>query len=158
MRDDDLSPQERAARNPNYRDGWDNAVSEGRLEPDDVLGRLVSMALSQFGEGQDEWPMLFDDDGFIFVLTAEGRRFDGGISVHVWPDDHPPPHIHILKKSEPDSEYIKIDLETAELVGDLPAWAGRKQLKKMQALLRDHHELFAGWWEKNHGETVTLLA
>lgn len=158
MRDDDLTPKERASRSPNYRSGWDQAASEGRLEPEDVLSRLVSMALAEFGEHQDEWPMAFDDDGFITVLTAEGKSFDGGISVHVWPKDHPPPHIHILKKSAPDSEYIKINLGTAELVGELPSWANRKQLRKMQGLVRDHHELFAGWWEKNHGEAVTLLA
>lgn len=158
MKDDDLSPYERAGRNPHYPNGWEQAESEGRLDADDVLGRLVFMALSEFGEDQGSWPMAFDDDGFISVLTSDGRRFDGGISVHVWPNDHPPAHVHILKKSQPDNEYIKINLETAELDGDLPPWADSKQLKKMQKLVRDYHELFAGWWEKNHGEVVTLLA
>lgn len=158
MKDDDLTPRDRAGRNPSYNSGWDLAESEGRLEPEDVLGRLVFMALFEFGEGQEEWPIAFDDDGFISVLTADGRGFDGGISVHVWPNDHPPAHVHILKKSEPDNQYVKINLETAELEGDLPPWADRKQLKKMQKLVRDYHELFAGWWEKNHGEVITLLA
>lgn len=158
MKDDNLTPRERADRNPSYRTGWEYAESEGRLEPEDVLGRLVFMALSEFGESENDWPMALDDDGFISVLTAEGRAFEGGISVHVWPNDHPPAHVHILKNSEPDSEYVKINLDTAELEGDLPPWADRKQLKKMQKLVRDYHYLFAGWWEKNHGEVVTLLA
>lgn len=158
MKDDDLTPYERAGCNPHYPDGWEQAESEGRLEPDDVFGRLVFMALSEFGENQGEWPMAFDEDGFISVLTADGKKFDGGISVHVWPNDHPPAHVHILKKSEPDTESIKINLKTAELEGDLPPWANSKQLRKMQQLVREYHELFAGWWEKNHGEVVTLLA
>jgi len=157
VKDDGLSPRQSAERNPSYRSGWENAEAEGRLEPEDVLTRLVFMALSEFGEGEDEWPMAFDDDGFISVLTAEGMAFDGGISVHVWPNDHPPAHVHILKKSEPDNEFVKINLETAELEGDLPPWADRKQLRKMQKLVRDYHGLFAGWWEKNHDEVVTLL-
>ncbi|MBY9074234.1 DUF4160 domain-containing protein [Nocardioides sp. WL0053] len=158
MKDDDLTPMERAGRDPSYPGGWELAESEGRLEPDDVLGRLARMALSEFGENQDEWPMTFDNDGFVSALTAEGKALDGGISVHVWPNDHPPPHVHILKKSEPDSEYVKINLETADLEGDLPPWADRRQLRKMQKLVRDYHHLFAGWWEKNHGDVVTLLA
>jgi hypothetical protein len=45
----------------------------------------------------------------------------------------------------------------ADLEGDLPPWAGRKQLKKTLKLVRDYHNLFAGWWKK-HGEIITLLA
>lgn len=41
------------------------------------------MALFEFGESQDEWPMALDDNGFIVALTAEGRAFDGGIIVRV---------------------------------------------------------------------------
>jgi hypothetical protein len=61
MKDDDLSPYERTGRNPHYPNGWE---SEGRLDANDVLGRLVFMALSEFGEDQGSWPMAFDDDGF----------------------------------------------------------------------------------------------
>jgi hypothetical protein len=116
------------------------------------------MALFEFGESEGDSPMAFDEDGFIAVLTADGQAFDGGISAHVWPNDHPPPHVHILKNSESDNECVKINLETAEVEGDLPPWADRKQLKMMQQLVRDYHELFACWCEKNHGEVVTLLA
>ena len=157
VKDSDLGPYERAARNLGEADGWELAEAEGRLEAADILGRLTNMALFEFGENRGDWPMAFDDEGFLTALTAEGKRFDGGLSIHVWPDDHPPPHVHILKKSEPDSQYVKINLETGDLVGELPPWATHKQLKRMRALIVKHHQLFAAWWEKNHGTTVTLL-
>jgi len=158
MKDGDLTPYERAARNLGVADGWRRAEKEGRLEAEDILGRLTSMALFEFGVNRDEWPVSFDEEGFLTALTAEGKGFDGGLSIHVWPKDHPPPHVHILKKSEPDNTYIKIDLETGDLVGDLPSWASHKQLKRMKALIVKHHQLFAGWWEKNHGTKVTLVS
>lgn len=157
MKDDDLTPYERAGRNLGERSGWELAETEGRLEAQDVLQRLARMALYEFGEHRDDWPMAFDEEGFLTSLTAEGKKFDGGISIHVWPNDHPPPHVHILKKSEPDSQYVKINLETGESEGELPSWANQKQFKKMQALIIEHYELFEGWWQKNHGEAVTIL-
>lgn len=158
MKDDDLTPYEQASRNLAVPAGWDLAESEGRLEPEDVLARLVNMALYEFGEGKDDWPMALDAEGFLTALTAEGKKFDGGISVHVWPNDHPPPHVHIRKQSEPDNQSVKINLATGDSEGDLPPWASSKQLKSMKALVVRHHQLFADWWEKNHGEKVILLA
>lgn len=158
MKDSDLTHYERAGRNLGEPAGWELAEAEGRLEAEDVMGRLINMALYEFGENRDDWPMAFDEEGFLTALTAEGKSFDGGISIHVWPNDHPPPHVHILKKSEPDSQYVKINLETGESEGTLPPWASQKQLKKIQALIKKHHQLFEGWWQKNHGSPVTLLA
>ncbi|WDF34013.1 DUF4160 domain-containing protein [Arthrobacter agilis] len=152
MKDNDLTPYERAGINLGESAGWELAEAEGRLEAEDVLDRLEMMALYEFGENKDEWPMALDEEGFLTALGAEGKRFDGGISVHVWPNDHPPPHVHILKKSEPDGHDVKINLKTGDLEGDLPSWASQKQLKRMKALIIKHHQLFEGWWEKNHGE------
>lgn len=157
MKDDDLTPYEWAGRNLGEPAGWELAEAEGRLEAQDVLQRLVGMALYEFGENRDSWSVAFDEEGFLTALAAEGKRFDGGISIHVWPNDHPPPHVHILKKSEPDSNYVKINLLTGESEGTLPSWANLKQLKNMQALIVKHHELFDSWWQKNHGEPVTVL-
>lgn len=158
MKDDDLTPYERAERDLGEPVGWQLAEAEGRLEAQDVLNRLANMALHEFGENKDAWPMACDEEGFLTDLVAEGKSFDGGISIHVWPNDHPPPHVHILKKSEPDSQYVKINLETGEFDGALPSWANQKQLKKMKALIVEHQDLFAGWWQKNHGNTVAILA
>lgn len=116
------------------------------------------MALYEFGENTDDWAMALDSEGFLTALVADGMRFDGGISVHVWPNDHPPPHVHILKKSESDGRSVKISLETGEVEGDPPEWASRSQLKNMKVLIVKHHELFSNWWQKNHGEPVTLLS
>lgn len=149
MKDDDLTPYERAGRNLGEHSGWELAEAEGRLEAQDVLQRLARMALYEFGENRDAWPMAFDEEGFLTSLTAEGKKFDGGISIHVWPNDHPPPHVHILKKSAPDSQYVKINLETGVSEGVLPAWANQKQLKKIHALIVEHRELFEDWWQKN---------
>jgi hypothetical protein len=63
-----------------------------------------------------------------------------------------------MKKSEPDYQYVKINLETGESEGDLPPWADRKQLRTIKALVVKHHQLFADWWTKNHGGPVVLLA
>lgn len=157
MKDSDLSPYEQAARNLGEIAGWELAEAEDRIEAEDVLQRLVYMALFEFGENKDDWSMAFDEEGFLTALTAEGRSFDGGISIHVWPKDHPPPHVHILKKSEPDSQYVKINLGTGDIVGELPNWASGKQLKRIKALVVKHHELLASWWQKHHGDTVALL-
>jgi hypothetical protein len=156
--DSDLTPRERARRNLDQSEGWALAESEGRLQAEDVLGRILKMALYEFGETTDDWLIALDSEGFLTVLLAEGKRFDGGISVHVWPNDHPPPHVHILKKSESDSRSVKISLETGEVVGDPPEWATRPQLKNMRALIVKHRELFSNWWEKNQGEPVTLMS
>lgn len=157
MKENDLTPYERAARNLSESAGWELAEAEDRIEAEDVLARLASIALFEFGQNKTDWPMALDEEGFLTALTAEGRNFDGGLSIHVWPKDHPPPHVHILRKSEPDGQYIKIDLETGELIGELPPWASLKQLRRIKALVVKHHGLFAGWWEKNHGSVVTLL-
>ncbi|BDI22903.1 DUF4160 domain-containing protein [Herbiconiux sp. L3-i23] len=157
MLEDDLTPYERAERNLNEPAGWALAEDEGRLEDSDILSRLVRMALFEFGEGKETWPAAFDEEGFLTALTAEGRRFDGGISVHVWPNDHPPPHVHILKKSEPDNHHLRISLETGDPLGDLPPWVDHNQLKRIKALIAKHHQLLEGWWEKHHEKAVTLL-
>lgn len=132
MKDDDLTPLERAGRNIGQRSGWQLAESEGRIEAEDVLDRLVRMVLHQFGENYDAWSMAFDDEGFLESLTAEGMRLEGGISIHVWPNDHPPPHVHILKKSASDGNDLAINLATGEPEGELPDWVDRKQLTKIR--------------------------
>lgn len=157
MKDDDLTYHERAARHLGVPAGWELAEAEDRIEAEDVLARLVNMALYEFGADKEDWPIAFDEDGFLAALTAEGRSFDGGISVHVWPNDHPPPHLHILKKSERDGLDLKINLGNGEPEGELPHWATKKQLKRISAIIVENHELFASWWQKNHGATVTLL-
>jgi hypothetical protein len=146
-----------ALRNLGERSGWELAESEGRIEAEDVLERLVRIALHEFGENQDKWPMSFDDEGFLESLTAEGIHLKSGISIHVWPNDHPPPHVHVLRKSEPDSNDLKIDLATGEPDGELPDWVHRKQLRNIKALVVEHHEKLAAWWLKHHGEVVQLL-
>lgn len=157
MKDDDLTPYERAERNLIESAGWDLAATEGRLDANDVLSRFVKMALYEFGSGQDHWPIAFDQDGFVTSLTSEGIKFDGGLSIYIWPNDHPPPHVHILKKSERDDQYVKLNLESGEVMGELPRWAKRKQLARMKKLLAENHEILAGLWSKYHGVTVPLL-
>ena len=157
MKDDDLTPYERAARNLSEPAGWDLAATEGRLDSNDVLSRLVNMALYEFGSRQDDWPIAFDQDGFVTALTAEGIKFESGLSIYVWPNDHPPPHVHILKKSERDDHNVKINLESGEVIGELPRWAKRKQLARIKDLVIENHETLADLWSKYHGITVTLL-
>ena len=59
---------------------WDQAEAEGRLTAEDVLDRLERIALHEFGENQDEWPIAFDEDGWVTALTAEGLQMEGGVT------------------------------------------------------------------------------
>ncbi|GAB3141730.1 hypothetical protein GCM10027057_25770 [Marisediminicola antarctica] len=37
----------------------------------------------------------FDSDGFFISLIAEGLKIDGGVTLRVFPNDHPPARLHV---------------------------------------------------------------
>ncbi len=131
---------------------WDESVASGQLTALDVLDRLERMALYEFGESQEQRPIAVDEEGFVTALIAEGIPVAGGVTLRVWPNDHPPPHVHIERRG--NGNDIKINLETGDVEGKLPRDVRSSQLKKFSGLVEQYHELLCDWWLKNHGKAV----
>jgi len=135
-----------AARQTFYtRADWDRAVAAGTLTAEDVLARLTRIAVHEFGT---EGPAAYDEDGFFLALTAEGLRVEGGVTLRVPTNDHPPPHVHVQRPGLAD---IKISLETGEPIEPVPTDASAKKLRGLQAAVRENRSQLVDWWEKNHG-------
>jgi Domain of unknown function (DUF4160) len=146
--EDEDSPRARAGRQILTRGDWDRAVADGRLTAQDVLNRLTRMALHEFGESPENWPIAFDEEGFVTALIAEGILMEGGVTLRVCTRDHPPPHVHIQRRGEED---IKVNLENGAVEGPLPRGVRPKQLEKFSGLVKQKHELLCDLWLKNHG-------
>lgn len=130
---------------------WADAVAEGRLTGNDVIERLYRMAIHQFGE---EGQAGYDEQGFFISLTAAGLRLEGGVTIVVHTRDHPPPHVHLERKGEPD---IKFDLATGDLLSDLPRGVKASALRRYQSLIFDNRQLLGGWWQDYHGDPVDFV-
>ena len=107
------------------------------------------MAVHEFGV---EGPAASDEDGFFVSLTAEGLQLEGGVTLRVHTNDHPPPHVHVQRPGEPD---IRINLESGDLLQPVPAGTSAKKLRKFQEVVQESHALLSSWWEKNYGAPVS---
>lgn len=134
------------------RSEWDEAAAAGHVTPEHVMRRLKNIADHAF---DNQTVMGFDEDGFVVSLIAEGLALAGGVTLRVYPNDHPPPHVHIEVRSRPNAR-IRINLATGEFLDDAPRGLPRKKLKGFQAAVRENHEVLATWWESYHGEPVVL--
>lgn len=130
------------------RSEWEQALAGGELTVDDVLERLRRIAVHQFGK---EGAAGYDDEGFLISLTAEGIRMDSGETIRIHANDHPPPHVHIQRPGKRD---IKIDLETGDVIGELPRDVKAKQLRGFRATILENCDQLGAWWLKNHGTIV----
>ncbi len=130
------------------RSDWDGAVADRTLTPDHVLDRLWRIAVHEFGV---EGAAAYDEDGFFLSLTAEGLQLEGGVTLRVHTHDHPPPHVHVQRPGEID---VRINLESGELLGPVPAGVSAKKLRGLRAAVRESHDRLSNWWEKNHGTPV----
>lgn len=130
---------------------WDQAEADGRLSAEDVLVRLERIALHEFGQNQAEWPIAFDEDGWVTALTAEGLQMEGGVNLFICTRDHPPPHVHIKRRGGKD---IKMNLETGLVEGKLSQGVRPKQLAKFGALVEQKHPVLAERWAQYHGTEV----
>lgn len=117
-----------------------------------MFARLKNIADQIF---ENETSMGFDDDGFVISLTAGAVSLDGGLKLRVWPNDHPPPHVHIEVNSHPEWK-IRVNLMTIELMDDLPAGMKAKQFRGFCDAIRECHSTLAGWWEDYRGDPVVL--
>lgn len=134
------------------RADWDAAEASGYITPEHVerrLANIVDYAFDTMTFGG------FDEDGFYLSLVADGLAVPGGITMHVYGNDHPPPHAHITLKGDPRVN-VRIDLTTGEFIGDPPRGLPGKKLRKFKTVVLENHELLAELWEKHHGETVGL--
>lgn len=135
------------------RSEWERAAEAGHVTPEHVMLRLKNIANRAF---DTQTVVGFDEDGFPVSLIAEGMALSGGVTLHVYSNDHPPPHVHIKLRARP-SVTLRISLETGEFLDDeLPRGLTRKKMKGFQAAVRENHQVLAGWWENYHGDPVVL--
>ncbi|NKR92253.1 DUF4160 domain-containing protein [Rhodococcus hoagii] len=130
---------------------WEEAAESGHLTAEHVLQRLKNIADHVF---ENEGAAAFNEDGFVAALIAEGLSLPNGVKLHVYPKDHPPPHVHVEVRAQPGAK-IRVSLVTGEYLDEIPAGIKSKQLKNFQAEIVKHYDLLESWWEKNHGP-VTL--
>lgn len=132
------------------RSEWDEAADAGYVTPEHVMIRLKNIAEYAFGSGT---VIGLDENGFITSLTSAGWAIEGGVVLHVYPKDHPPPHVHIEVRSLPHVK-IRINLATGDLLDDPPRGLPAKKLRKLQSLVREHQGVLATSWQTYHGEAV----
>lgn len=136
----------------NSREEWDEADAAGHTTTEHVFMRLKNIADHIFG---NESSLAFDDEGFVISLVAGAVTLQGGLKLRVWPNDHPPPHVHIEVQAHPEWK-IRINLETVELMDDLPPKLKRKQFHGFLDAVRECRPQLTTWWESYHGDPVVL--
>ncbi|WP_159081404.1 DUF4160 domain-containing protein [Nocardioides sediminis] len=133
---------------------WDAAAEAGHLTPEHVFTRLHNIAVYAFGEDMES-PIAFDEHGFVLSLTAAGISLEGGITLRVYPNDHPPPHVHIELRSHPGAK-LRLRLDNGEYLDEPPKGLSTKKLNGFKAAITESHEVLTGWWEEYHGDPVTV--
>lgn len=136
----------------NSRNEWDQAAADGYITPEHVFMRLKHIADHIF---ENETAMGFDDEGFVISLVGGAVTLEGGLKLRVWPNDHPPPHVHIELRAHPEWD-VRVNLKTVELIGELPSGLKTKKFDGFLDAIRECHPTLAGWWETYHGEPVVL--
>ncbi len=131
---------------------WDEAKANGHLTPEHVFNRLHNIAVHVLGV---EGSIGFDDDGFVVSLTAGGLALDHGVTLRVFPNDHPPPHVHIELRSHPTAK-LRVRLDTGEYLDAAPKGLSTEKLKGFQAAIAESHDTLAKWWEEYHGDPVVV--
>lgn len=134
------------------RSEWDRAAAAGYVTAEHVMNRLKNIVDRAF---DNQTIMGFDEDGFVISLTAEGLRLSGGVTLCVYANDHPPPHVHIKVRAHPNVD-IRISLETGEYLDDPPRALASKKLRGFQRAVRENHPLLASWWQRHQGDPVIL--
>jgi hypothetical protein len=110
---------------------WNEAAAGGHLTAEHILQRLENILEFEFGRGAE---MGLAADGFYNALVADGWRLEGGVTVRLHPNDHPPPHVHLEFRSDPRLD-LRLSIETGELLDVAPAgWAKRIKAAAAQVL------------------------
>lgn len=73
---------------------------------------------------------------------------EAGFRIIIYPDDHLPPHVHVIKANE----EVKIALGNEEVPPFLiESWMGKKNAKKALKLVMAYQEILINAWEEIHG-------
>ena len=65
---------------------------------------------------------------------------EGNIRFHVWPNDHPPPHVHVLV----EGEEVRVNLLTDEFMDEPPPGKRRTILRAY----RKHRQALLDLWKR----------
>ena len=135
------------------RADWKRAITEGWLTRVDIENRLHNIAVHDFGQLGSAG---YDEEGFISSLVADGVRVEDIGWFKVWPNDHDPPHVHVVPFGHDKQVDLRFSLETGELLDDLPACISRKDVKNMKRALVELNDQLGAWWAKGERGAVAL--
>lgn len=121
---------------------WDDAATAGHLTPEHVLARLRNALEFEFGRGAE---MGFRADGFYNALVADATQHEGGITVVLHPNDHPPPHVHVRFRSDPNLD-LRMSIETGELLDNNAPVGWSKRIRKATRIILDQTDLLMERW------------
>ena len=130
---------------------WDRAAADGDLTAEHVLNRLEAILEFEFGNGAE---MGYDENGFLISLVSVGLTVEGGVKFYVYPNDHPPPHTHIVLKADPAFE-MRLRLDNAEPMDEHVPDGWAKKIKRWQTLVLKHNSVLMEWWIGYHGPATT---
>lgn len=136
------------------RGDWQRAVEEGWLTREHVENRLHNIAVRDFGELGSA---AYDEEGFFSSLVADGYRVEGIGFFKVWPNDHDPPHVHVVPFGHDKKVDLRFSLETGELLGDRPATISSKDVRNMKRALVKIHQQLGEWWAKGERDQVSVI-
>lgn len=122
---------------------WHDATAAGFLTEEHVVGRITNILNVILGNGSE---LGFDGDGFLVSLVADGLQLQGGITLQVYSNDHPPPHVHVLLRAHPEIK-LRLRLDNGEPLDAAPVRT--KDLRRFQAAVVQHSDVLTRWWAKS---------
>lgn len=76
---------------------------------------------------------------------------EDGYQLHVWPNDHPPPHVHVRRAG------AEMRIEIGTLVGEAPKWMSHSKgileadVRFALRLVHKHQSACLTMWRRFHG-------
>ena len=71
-----------------------------------------------------------------------------GFRVIIYPDDHLPPHVHVIK----NDEEVKIYLGNNDIPPSIiEVWMNKKSTKKAMQIVMENQEILLKAWDDIHG-------
>lgn len=121
---------------------WDTAAAAGHLTAEHVLLRLENILEYDLAEGKN---FGLSDDGFLNALVADGWRLERGVTVRMYPNDHPPPHVHLRFRSHPRLD-LRVSIETGELLDDDAPDGWAKRIRSASSQVLDQRSILIERW------------
>jgi len=136
------------------REEWDRARDNGTLTRQDVEARLQHIAVRDLGRLGSAG---YDEDGFMSALVADGLRHEGIGWFKVWPNDHDPPHVHVIPFGHDKKVDLRFSLETGELLDERPDCISSKDVKNIGKALASIRAELGEWWAKGERDPVSPI-